>query len=196
MRTALATTSRASIAALARKFKSRAIEVSRGLAKPMLGIAMVDDPLMPMARDGASDASRLLARRACQYATWRGQQTGQIPRDASGLDTIWWPDSATVAFIRADASQAEVCRITIPEHIMAFDASAPALALPAPEDAKAARCEDTCEMGLAVASPAPAAAPALARETCTKPARQRLAKTKTFYIIGRRGVSSACRIAI
>lgn len=101
------------------------------LARAMTGAPMKGDPKFNDAGDN------YLLRRICQYAAEMCRGRGPLPEDLSGFDAVYL-EPATVLFIRADASQAEVLRYTIPEHVMSFPVPRPHPRLVAPAPPQAA----------------------------------------------------------
>jgi hypothetical protein len=94
--------------------------------RPMLGCPMTGDP-----RFEDKGPTALMIRRACQYAAAMAARDGLVPADLSGVDANFSPP-ATIIFVRADASQADIGRWTVPEHVMSYD---PTLAVVGMEDA-------------------------------------------------------------
>jgi hypothetical protein len=101
-------------------------EHAAGLRAPMVGIPMTGD--LGIDDRGKDLGSRLSKRQDCQYAAAIAEREGLITGDISKLDVEFVP-LATVVFVCADASQAEVARITIPDRVMEFDSMATPLAL-------------------------------------------------------------------
>lgn len=102
---------------------------SAELTRPMLGVRMIGDPRYDKAE--FDDIADLETRRAVQYAAAMVLKSRAI-EDFEGIDALYQPP-ATVIFIRADSSQAEIARFVVPDRVMNFDPERPAL--PAPEGA-------------------------------------------------------------
>ena len=142
---------------------------ARALAAPMTRIPMAGDPYMPRVdnRDAADaftmrDGRAMLERRACQYAAFIGARDGKLTQPMRQYNAVF--DGAKVHFDAYDsAGLLRTTTIEIPAHVLAFDANAPALALPAPdaEPGPAPRCDNTAP--LALDPPAPIAAPRAAQ---------------------------------
>lgn len=155
----------------------------RALSAPMTRIPMAGDPYMPRVdnRD-ADDAFTMRAgaaaieRRACQYAAFIGARDGKLTQPMRQYNAIF--DGATVHFDAYDAAgELRTIAVDIPPHVLAFDPTLPALALPAPEadSIPAPRCEHTAPLALDAPAPqAPEAAPA-----SLAPRQPKLAKAAT-----------------
>lgn len=93
-------------------------EHQAALARPMTGTPMRGDPKF-------NDAGgNYLLRRVCQYAAEMVRGRRGLPEDLSGFDAVYL-EPATVLFIRADASQDEAARYTIPAHVLNFGRARP-----------------------------------------------------------------------
>lgn len=129
----------------------------RAIAAPMTRVPMAADPYMPRV-DGGRAMSPLernawelagarahLERRACQYAANMAERSGMLRLPVRDYNATF-DGRATVHLV----AQKHTFAFTIPAHVLAFDPSAPALALPAPAaEEKPDRCDHTAPLDLA-----------------------------------------------
>lgn len=85
--------------------------------RQVAGIPMTGDPTIDVEQSDRVDLG--MVRRACQYAAAM-LFPGRGAADMRDVDAYFLAP-ATVVFVRADASQAEIGRFTVPERVMAFD---------------------------------------------------------------------------
>lgn len=144
--------------ALSKGYRAHIVAQRRALSSPMTRIPMVGDPnferIAPF--DGPPHTLALsispdrakLERRACQYATWIAKRQGLMRLSVEEYNARF-DDDSTVTFACYVTSRAHEFSVTIPEYILRFDASAPALMIEGPREPEPApRCEHTIAMDL------------------------------------------------
>jgi len=167
----------------------------KALGAPMIGAAMIADPLI-RAAELPTAAAALRERRACQYAAAMARKSGALPSDQSAFHALWDEATTRVHFVTTGANQRVYASYTIPAHVLEFDADREILCLPAPDPEPEAPCELTAAMVFDTPSelpenpaivpqepetprqPAPIAAAAIAPPKVAKPARKARRKSR------------------